>query len=72
MKNRRLKQITATAVEMGLRGGRYELDGYNQKVVTDGVSFAITTRISASCDHWLLEVYEGFYTDTAGDKPGVY
>lgn len=55
--------ITEKAVRMNLRGGQYELDGYNQKVLTDGISFTITTRISASCDHFLLEIDEGCDTD---------
>ena len=62
--NKRLKPIAEVAVRMGLPEGRYELDGYNQKVVTDGISFTITTRISASFDHFVLEVYdERLYTD---------
>ena len=56
--NKRLKSIAAVAVGMGLQEGCYELDGYNQKVVTDGISFTITTRISASFDHFVLEVYD--------------
>ena len=46
--------ITAEAVAMGLGAGRYELDGYNQKVVTNGISITITTRISASAKTYLL------------------
>lgn len=59
MKNKRLMQITEKAVRMGLRGGGYyELDGYNQQVVTNGVSFAITTRTFGDNNHFLLEIYE--------------
>lgn len=58
MKNKRLMQITEKAVRMGLRGGYYELDGYNQQVITNGISFAITTRTFGDNNHFLLEVYE--------------
>lgn len=67
MNNRRLKMVAGLAYRMELGGGQYLLDGYNQKVITDGVSFAITTRISASCDHFLMEIYEDF-ENTAGDE----
>ncbi len=46
------------ALEMRLGGGRYLLDGYNNQVLTGDVSFTVTTRVSASCDHFLMEVYE--------------
>lgn len=58
MKNKRLMQITEKAVRMGLSGGHYQFDGYNQQVVTNGVSFAITTRTFGDNNHFLLEVYE--------------
>ncbi len=58
MKNKRLMWITEKAVRMGLRGGQYELDGYNQQVVLNGISFAITTRTFGDNNHFLLEVYE--------------
>lgn len=58
MKNKRLMQITEKAVRMGLRGGHYELDGYNQQVITNGISFAITTRTFGDNNHFLLEIYE--------------
>ena len=51
-------QVTEKAVEMRLRGGHYELDGYNQQVITNGISFAITTRTFGDNNHFLLEVYE--------------
>lgn len=56
--NRRLAEVAKKAIEMGLGGGQYLLDGYNQKVLTEGISFAITTRVSASCDHFVMEIYE--------------
>lgn len=58
IRNRRLAEVTKKAVEMGLGGGQYLLDGYNQKVLTEGISFTITTRVSASCEHFVMEVYE--------------
>ena len=50
--------VTELAVRLDLGGGRYELDGYNQKVLTDGISFAITTRTFGDNNHFLMEVYE--------------
>lgn len=50
--------ITEKAVKMRLGGGQYELDGYNQQVLTNGISFAITTRTFGDNNHFLLEVYE--------------
>lgn len=67
MKNKRLMNIVEKAIRMQLGGGRYELDGYNQKVITNGISFTITTRISASCDHYLMEVYDDI-EDTSSDE----
>jgi len=58
MKNKRLMWITEKAVKMGLRGGQYELDGYNQQVILNGISYAITTRTFGDNNHFLLEVYE--------------
>ena len=55
--------ITAEAVAMGLGAGRYELDGYNQQVLTDGVSFTITTRTFGDNNHFLLEIDEGLDTN---------
>lgn len=51
-------QITEKAVRMRLGGGYYELDGYNQQVVTNGISFAITTRTFGDNNHFLLEINE--------------
>lgn len=65
-------QITATAVRMGLGGGQYELDGYNQQVVINGISFAITTRTFGDNNHFLLEIDEGLYTDQTGNEDGVH
>ena len=58
MRNKRLMWITARAVRMRLGGGQYELDGYNQQVITNGISFAITTRTFGDNNHFLLEVNE--------------
>ena len=56
--NKRLDAVFRKALEMQLGGGQYELDGYNNTVLTGNVSFTITTRINASADHFLLEVHE--------------
>lgn len=61
--NKRLKPIAEVAVRMGLPEGRYELDGYNQQVLTDGVSFTITTRTFGDNNHFLLEIDEGLDTN---------
>ena len=58
MKNKRLMWITEKAVKMGLRGGQYPLDGYNQKVCTDDICFTITTRTFGDNNHFLLEINE--------------
>lgn len=71
MKNKRLARVAEKAVKMNLGGGYYLLDGYNNTVITSGVSFAVTTRISASCDHFLMEIYED-NKDTAGDETGIH
>ena len=55
--------ITAEAVSMGLGAGRYEFDGYNRQVLTDGVSFTITTRTFGDNNHFLLEIDEGLDTN---------
>ena len=46
------------ALEMGLGVGSYPLDCYNGAVMTDGVCFAVTTRVSGCNNYFLLEVYE--------------
>ena len=56
-------KITERAVRMQLGGGVYELDGYNQMVVTNGISFAITTRTFGDNNHFVLEIDEGCDTD---------
>ena len=58
MKNKRLMQIAEKAVKMRLGVGYYELDGYNQQVLTNGISFTITTRTFGDNNHFLLEIYE--------------
>ena len=50
--------ITEAAVKMDLVSGAYELDGYNQQVIMNGVSFAITTRTFGDNNHFLLEIDE--------------
>lgn len=70
--NKRLKQVTELAVKMNLRGGQYQLDGYNQKVVTNGISITITTRISASAQTYLLEIDERCDTDQAGHEGRIH
>ena len=56
-------QITEVAVRMDLNRGQYELDGYNQQVVLDGISFTITTRTFGDNNHFLLEIDERLNTD---------
>lgn len=46
------------ALQMNLGAGVYPLDGYNCSVVTDNVMFAVTTRINACSNYFLLEVYD--------------
>lgn len=58
MKNKRLMRITADAVRSGLGGGYYELDAYNQQIVRNGISYAITTRTFGDNNHFLLEITE--------------
>ena len=56
--NRRLDAVTAKAVGMHLGGGQWLLDGYNNQVLADGISFAITTRTFGDNNHFLLEIDE--------------
>lgn len=58
MKNKRLMTIAEKAIRMGLGGGQYELDGFNQQVITNGISYAITTRTFGDNNHFLLEIDE--------------
>lgn len=58
MQNLRLGITFSQALEMHLGTGYYMLDAYNNKVFAEGFSFAVTTRISADNNHWLMEVYE--------------
>ena len=46
------------ALDLGLSEDKRLLDCYNNSVVTNGVSYTITTRISASCHYWVMEVDE--------------
>ena len=52
------------ALKIGVGGGFYILDCYNDTVVTDGICVSITTRIDACNNYFLLEVYE----ETDSDK----
>ena len=56
--NKRLDSVTRLAVEMGLGGGKYALDAYNQSVFIYGTIYAITTRTFGDNNHFLMEVYE--------------
>lgn len=58
-------RITETAFRLGLEGGHYELDAYNQQVIVNGISYAITTRTFGDNNHFLLEVTES--ADSASD-----
>ena len=44
------------AVKLGLSREKRLLDCYNNSVVTNGVSYTITTRISASNHYWVMEI----------------
>lgn len=46
------------ALEMHLGAGVYPLDCYNDKVLTEGVCYAVTTRVSGSNNYFLMEIYE--------------
>lgn len=54
----RRDRTTLRALEMKLGAGIYALDCYNDKVLTDGICFAVTTRISGCNNYFLMEVYE--------------
>lgn len=54
----RRDRTTALAVYMGLPDGFYALDCYNNVVLTDGLCYAITTRVSGCNNYFLMEVYE--------------
>ena len=58
MANLRLGITLEQALKMSLGAGFYELDAYNNQVLTDGVSYTITTRTFGDGNHWLMEVYE--------------
>lgn len=54
----RLGVCFGKALAMALPPGRYLLDAYNNSIIVSGVSFVITTRISASNHYWLLDIDE--------------
>lgn len=56
--SKRRDRTALRALEMGLGEGIYPLDCYNDKVLTDGICFAVTTRISGSNNYFLMEIYE--------------
>lgn len=58
MENLRMGITFAKAVKMGIGGGVYPLDAYNNQVLLGGVIYTITTRINASASYFLMEVYE--------------
>lgn len=58
IRNKRLAWVMEKAHAMDLGEGCYLLDGYNQKVLTDGVSFTITTRALLDNNRWLIEIDE--------------
>lgn len=54
----RRDRTLARAVRMGVGAGFWPLDCYNDAVLTDGVCYAVTTRVSACNNYFLLEVYD--------------
>lgn len=58
MRNLRLGITFEQAINMGLGGGEYPLDAYNDQVLLGGVIYAVTTRTFGDNNHFLLEVYE--------------
>lgn len=59
--NRRLDDMIRKAVDMGIGGGIYWLDCYNQQIVSD-IGRTIKARIGDS-NTFLMEVYEETDTD---------
>ena len=70
MKNKRLMLIAEMAYRMNLGVGEYPLDGYNQKVITDGICYTVTTRTFGDNNHFLMEIDET--EDTAGHEEGIH
>ena len=56
--NKALRRVFRTALAMSLGPGKYILDGYNDIVIVSGISLTITTRIDASSNVYLLDIYE--------------
>lgn len=52
----RMRETIRIALDGGV--GWCLLDCYNKSVVRGGISYTITTRISASNHYWVMEVYE--------------
>lgn len=58
MDNLRLGITFAKALAQHPGEGVYGLDAYNNKVLSDGIIFTITTRTFGDNNHWIMEVYE--------------
>lgn len=58
IENKRLGIVFTKALRKRLGKGIYQLDAYNNKVVTEGISITITTRINACSHYWILEINE--------------
>lgn len=54
----RIATTLEKAMNLGLSSEKRLLDCYNNSVVTNGISFTITTRINACNHYWVLEVEE--------------
>ena len=52
----RRDRTTRKALGMGLGVGSWPLDCYNNVVMTDGVCFTVTTRVSACNNYFILEI----------------
>lgn len=55
---KRIGITLAKALNLGLSEEIRLLDCYNNQVVTNGVSYTITTRISGSNHYWLMIIDE--------------
>lgn len=56
--NKRLDIVFGIALGLAELRDVVLLDGYNGKVLTDGVAFTITTRTFGDNNHFLLEINE--------------
>ena len=55
---KRIAITLAKALNLGLSAEKRLLDCYNNQVVTNGISYTITTRINGCNHYWVLEVDE--------------